>query len=216
MASCFRDEWRCSWAGQVPRDLASREPEISASSDARSQGGNESELDFDLIIATPGVDFTKQAHMMPVFIMKAIIQRAARGSVSVEGETIGSIGPGYVVLLGVREGDTADAARALACKTVNLRIFADDAGKMNRSIQDIGGSILVISQFTLYADTRKGNRPSFIRAAAPELAEQHYELYTESLRAELGTDRVQTGRFGAMMQVDMVNDGPVTIELSTD
>jgi len=154
--------------------------------------------------------------MMPFFTMKAIIQRAARGSVTVEGETIGSIGPGYVILLGVREGDTEEDARALACKTVNLRIFSDDAGKMNRSIQDIGGAILVISQFTLYADTRKGNRPSFIRAGAPELAESLYDRYTESLRAELGPDRVQTGRFGAMMQVEIVNDGPVTIELSTD
>lgn len=154
--------------------------------------------------------------MMPVFTMKAIIQRAARGSVTVDGETIGEIGPGYVILLGVREGDTEEGARALACKTVNLRIFADEAGKMNRSIQDIGGSILVISQFTLYADTRKGNRPSFIRAAAPEPAESLYELYTDSLRAELGPDRVQTGRFGAMMQVEIINDGPVTIELTTD
>ncbi len=153
---------------------------------------------------------------MPVFTMKAIIQRATRGSVTVDGETIGSIGPGTVILLGVREGDTEEAARALACKTVNLRIFSDEAGKMNRSIQDTGGAILVISQFTLYADTRKGNRPSFIRAAAPELAERLYELYTASLRAELGPDRVQTGRFGAMMQVELVNDGPVTIELTTD
>jgi len=154
--------------------------------------------------------------MMPLFTMKAIIQRATRGSVTIDGETVGSINQGYVILLGVREGDTEDAARALANKTVNLRIFSDDAGKMNRSVQDIGGSILVISQFTLYADTRKGNRPSFIRAGSPELAESLYELYIEALRAELGADRVQTGRFGAMMQVELVNDGPVTIELSTD
>ncbi len=153
---------------------------------------------------------------MPVFTMKAIIQRAARGSVTIDGETVGSIGQGYVVLLGVREGDTGEGARALACKTVNLRIFADDAGKMNRSIRDVNGEILVISQFTLYADTRKGNRPSFIRAAAPELAELLYELYVEALRSELGADRVQTGRFAAMMQVEIVNDGPVTIELTTD
>jgi D-tyrosyl-tRNA(Tyr) deacylase len=153
---------------------------------------------------------------MPFFVMKAIIQRAARGSVTVDGDSIGSIGPGYVVLLGVREGDTEEAARLLACKTVALRIFADEAGKMNRSIQAIEGEILVISQFTLYADTRKGNRPSFIRAAAPELAEQLYELYVAALRAELGPTRVQTGRFGAMMQVELVNDGPVTIELTTD
>lgn len=154
--------------------------------------------------------------MMPFFSMKAIIQRAARGNVTVDGETIGSIGPGYVVLLGVREGDTEQAARALACKTVALRIFSDAAGKMNRSIQAIEGEILVISQFTLYADTRKGNRPSFIRAAAPALAESLYELYVEALRAELGAARVHTGRFGAMMQVEIINDGPVTIELTTD
>ncbi len=154
--------------------------------------------------------------MMPGFIMKAIIQRVARGSVSVDGEVIGAIDRGYVILLGVREGDTDEAARTLARKTVTLRVFADDAGKMNRSIQDIGGSILVISQFTLYADTRKGNRPSFVRAAAPDRAEQLYELYTECLRAELGAGRIATGRFGAMMQVHIVNDGPVTIELSTD
>jgi D-tyrosyl-tRNA(Tyr) deacylase len=154
--------------------------------------------------------------MMPFFVMKAIIQRVTRGNVTVDGDTIGSIGPGYVVLLGVREGDTEEAARALACKTVALRIFTDEAGKMNRSIQAIEGEILVISQFTLYADTRKGNRPSFIRAAAPELAEQLYELYVAALRAELGRTRVQTGRFGAMMQVELVNDGPVTIELTTD
>jgi len=153
---------------------------------------------------------------MPFFTMKAIIQRATRGSVTVEGETLGSIGPGYVILLGVRQGDTEEAARALACKTVALRIFADEAGKMNRSIQAIKGEVLVISQFTLYADTRKGNRPSFIRAAAPALAEQLYELYVGALRAEMGPARVRTGRFGAMMQVELVNDGPVTIELTTD
>ncbi len=154
--------------------------------------------------------------MMPVSTMKAIIQRAARGSVTVHGETLGSIGRGYVILLGVREGDTEEAARALANKTVNLRIFADDTGRMNRAVQDVHGEILVVSQFTLYADTRKGNRPSFIRAGAPELAKSLYEIYVEALRSELGSDRVQTGQFGATMQVEIVNDGPVTIELTTD
>lgn len=148
--------------------------------------------------------------------MKAIIQRVARAAVSVEGETIGAVGPGYAVLLGVTHGDTEDHARQLAFKTLNLRVFADAAGKMNRSVLDIRGEILVVSQFTLYADTRKGNRPSFVNAAPPELAEKLYELYVAALRAELGAARVQTGRFAAGMQVDIVNDGPVTIELTTD
>ncbi|NQU38804.1 MAG: D-tyrosyl-tRNA(Tyr) deacylase [Lentisphaerae bacterium] len=148
--------------------------------------------------------------------MKAIIQRVTRGSVTVNSQTIGSIGPGYVVLLGVREGDSDDDARVLACKTVHLRIFSDEAGKMNRAIQDINGDILVISQFTLYADTRKGNRPSFVRAAPPATAEALYERYVAALRAELGHARVQTGRFRATMLVELVNDGPVTLELSTD
>ncbi len=103
---------------------------------------------------------------MTTSTMKAIIQRAACGRVTVEGKTLGAIGQGYVILLGVREGDTETDARLLAGKTVNLRIFPDERGKMNRSIRDINGEILVISQFTLYADTRKGNRPSFVRAAA--------------------------------------------------
>ena len=154
--------------------------------------------------------------MMPILTMKAIIQRVTRGSVSVADETIGAIGPGYVILLGVRGGDEEAGACALACKTVNLRIFSDDAGKMNRSIQDVHGEILVISQFTLYADTRKGNRPSFVRAAPPELAEALYERYVNALRAELGEARVQTGRFRADMQVEILNDGPVTLELTTD
>lgn len=154
--------------------------------------------------------------MMPIFIMKAIIQRAARGQVTITDELVGRIGPGYVILLGVREGDTEADAGALACKTVNLRICADERGKMNRSIRDSGGELLVISQFTLYADTRKGNRPSFVRVAPPETAEPLYTRYVEALRAEVGDHRVQTGRFGAMMQVELVNDGPVTIELSTD
>ncbi len=148
--------------------------------------------------------------------MKALIQRVQRGSVTVAGDIIGSVDRGYVVLLGVRQGDTAGDARQLAMKTVNLRVFADDAGKMNLSVASIGGAILVISQFTLYADTRKGNRPSFVRAAPPEQAEKLYETYVQALRAELGADRVATGSFGAMMTVEIINDGPVTIELTTD
>lgn len=148
--------------------------------------------------------------------MKALIQRVQRGAVTVEDEVIGRVGRGYVVLLGVRHEDTADDARQLAMKTVNLRIFADEAGKMNRSVEDVGGAILVISQFTLYADTRKGNRPSFVRAATPELAERLYETYADALRAELGAGRVATGSFGAMMTVEIINDGPVTVELTTE
>ncbi|MGQ9661758.1 MAG: D-aminoacyl-tRNA deacylase [Kiritimatiellia bacterium] len=148
--------------------------------------------------------------------MKALIQRVQRASVTVGGTTVGQIANGYVVLLGVRQGDTEEDARYLALRTVNLRIFPDSNGKMNLSVRDVEGSILVVSQFTLYADTRKGNRPGFSDAAHPQLAEALYDVYVESLRRELGPSRVTTGRFGAMMVVEIINDGPVTIALSTD
>ena len=148
--------------------------------------------------------------------MKALIQRVTRGRVSIDGQVVGQTGPGYVVLVGVRPPDTVENARHLAQKTVALRVFADDQGKMNRSLADIGGSVLVVSQFTLYADTRKGNRPSFIGAAPPDHARALYEEYVAALRRELGAERVATGVFGADMSVEIVNDGPVTIELSTD
>ena len=148
--------------------------------------------------------------------MKALIQRTERGSVTINGEVTGKIGRGYVVLLGVRTGDDDEAALKLAQKTANLRIFADTNGRMNLSIQDVDGEVLVISQFTLYADTRKGNRPSFIKSGDPALAEMLYEKYVEALRSELGQAQVQTGRFGADMRVEIINDGPVTIELTTD
>ena len=134
----------------------------------------------------------------------------------VEGRTTGEIGRGFVVLLGVRRGDTAAAARLLAEKTVNLRVFPDAQDKMNRSLADVAGSALVISQFTLYADTSAGNRPSFIDAAPPEVAERLYEDYVTHLRRLLGVERVATGVFRARMQVELANDGPVTIELCTD
>ena len=148
--------------------------------------------------------------------MKALIQRVERGSVTINGKVTGRIERGYVILLGVRSGDDDNAPRKLAQKTANLRIFADASGRMNLSIQDVSGEVLVISQFTLYADTRKGNRPSFIKSGDPKLAKKLYEMYVETLRSKLGSDRVQTGTFGADMRVEIINDGPVTIELTTD
>ena len=148
--------------------------------------------------------------------MKALVQRVSRGSVHIHGVLQGSIGPGFVVLVGVRHGDGAADARLLAHKTVRLRVFPDAAGRMNRSLQDTGGSVLAISQFTLYADTRKGHRPSFIGAADPQPAENVFNVFLDALRSELGPERVACGRFGADMLVEILNDGPVTIELSTD
>ena len=148
--------------------------------------------------------------------MKALIQRVKRGSVTIEGSCIGEIARGYVVLLGVRTGDTAEDARVLAQRTIKLRIFPDAQDRMNRSVEDVHGAILVISQFTLYADTRKGNRPSFIRAGDPDVALALYEEYVTALRCELGDARVQTGQFGAAMEVEIINDGPVTLMLTTD
>ncbi len=142
--------------------------------------------------------------------MRIVIQRVRHGSVSIEGEVHGSIGQGLLVLVGVENGDTIDDARWLADKTVALRIFNDENGVMNRSVIDIGGEVLSISQFTLTASTRKGNRPSYIRAAEHELATQLYEAYTDMVRQRLGRP-VPTGVFGADMQVELLNDGPVTI-----
>ncbi len=145
--------------------------------------------------------------------MRAVLQRARWGRVRVGGEIVGEIGPGLVVLVGVKKGDTPEDAAYLAKKTANLRIFADEAGKMNRSVKEIGGEVLAVSQFTLYADTRKGNRPSFVQAAEPDLGKRLYELYVELLLAE-GL-HVETGVFGAMMEVELLNDGPVTIILDS-
>lgn len=148
--------------------------------------------------------------------MKALIQRVTKGSVAIEGKPSATIGRGYVILLGVRKGDTEEKARLLAQKTETLRIFPDDTGKMTDSITDIRGEILVISQFTLYADTSKGNRPCFLEAAPPELAESLYNEYVAALRRSFGDSRVKTGMFKASMTVEIINDGPVTVELSTD
>jgi len=148
--------------------------------------------------------------------MKALIQRVAQGSVSVEGRLVGRIGRGFVVLFGARHGDRDEDARYLAHRTVNLRVFPDAEGKMNLALPQVEGQVLVVSQFTLYADTRKGNRPSFVGAAPPEEARRLYETYVDALRRALGPERVATGEFGAAMLVELANDGPVTIELSTD
>ena len=141
--------------------------------------------------------------------MRAVVQRVARGSVSVEGQVVGEIGKGYVILLGVAEDDTEKDAAYLADKIANLRIFPDDEGKMNRSILDVGGSVLVVSQFTLLGDCRNGRRPSFIQAARPEKADPLYNWFTKALE-EMGL-AVATGQFQTDMLVEIANDGPVTI-----
>jgi D-tyrosyl-tRNA(Tyr) deacylase len=143
--------------------------------------------------------------------MRAVLQRVQRSSVSVGGERIAAIGPGLAILLGVGPEDRAETARALAEKTALLRIFEDEAGKMNRSLLDVGGEAIVVSQFTLYADARKGRRPSFTGAALPELARPLVDEFTRQLQS-MGVP-TQTGRFGAEMVVEIINDGPVTILL---
>lgn len=145
--------------------------------------------------------------------VRAVIQRAINSSVSVEGLTVGSIEKGMVVLLGVEQLDTEKDATFMANKIAKLRIYPDEEGKMNRSIQDIGGQVLLVSQFTLLGDARKGNRPSFIKAAAPDEAARLYQQVKEELEAlEL---LVETGKFQSDMQVSLINDGPVTILLDT-
>ena len=141
--------------------------------------------------------------------MRAVVQRVARARVTVGGEVAGEIGPGLLVLLGVRRGDTAEQADKLARKLLALRVFEDDEGRMNRSVTDTGGQVLCVSQFTLYGDARKGNRPSFVDAAPPEEAEPLYE------RVRAGLGDAQGGRFGAHMEVELVNDGPVTLIVET-
>src|SRR5687767_10303819 len=145
--------------------------------------------------------------------MRAVVQRVTRASVTVEDSTTGSIQQGLVVLLGVARDDSESDAEYLAAKITALRIFDDEQGKMNLSLKDVGGGMLVISQFTLYGDVRRGLRPSWIDAAAPEKAEPLYQYFVAQVRRLVGG--VATGKFGAMMQVELVNDGPVTIVLDS-
>jgi D-tyrosyl-tRNA(Tyr) deacylase len=145
--------------------------------------------------------------------MRAVVQRVSRAQVTVNGEIAGEIGEGLLVLLGVGRDDTKADATYLAEKIAGLRVFEDAEGKMNRSAQDVGGSVLVVSQFTLYGDVRRGKRPSFDAAAPPDKARQLYEFFVEQIRA--AGLRCETGRFQEMMQVELVNEGPVTILLDS-
>jgi D-tyrosyl-tRNA(Tyr) deacylase len=146
--------------------------------------------------------------------MRAVIQRVSRADVKIDGRVAGEIGPGLLVLLGVAAGDQKEDATWLAAKIARLRIFPDDAGQMNRSVQDIGGGILAVSQFTLIASTRKGTRPSFNDAAKPEIARPLYETFLVELEMALGR-AVARGEFGANMQVSLINDGPVTLVIDS-
>ena len=145
--------------------------------------------------------------------MKAWVQRVTEASVTIDGETVAEIGLGYLILLGIGVGDTEKAADEIADRIVKLRIFEDENEKINKSIEDVHGSVIVVSQFTLYADTAHGRRPGFSNAARPELAIPLYERVVAKLREALGAERVGTGRFGADMKVRLLNDGPFSVEL---
>jgi D-tyrosyl-tRNA(Tyr) deacylase len=147
--------------------------------------------------------------------MRVLIQRVTRARVRVAGATVGAIDLGLLAFVGVKHDDDDGDATYLAARTAALRIFGDDAGKMNRALGDVGGKVLAVSQFTLHADTRKGNRPSFVAAAPPERAERLYNLYVDELRRLLGPDAVRTGTFRASMEVELANDGPVTVLLES-
>ena len=146
--------------------------------------------------------------------MRVVVQRCSRAEVRIDGVTVGQIGRGFLLLVGVTDGDSEAQAALLAKKVAQMRVFEDAEGKMNLALKDVDGAILSISQFTLYADCKKGNRPSFIRAARPETAAPLYDYFNARLRSEYGL-QVETGRFGADMKVDFINDGPVTILLDT-
>ena len=146
--------------------------------------------------------------------MIAVIQRVSEAKVDIENKTVGQIGIGLIILLGIENEDGEDDINWLSRKVANLRIFADENGVMNKSLIDVGGDILLVSQFTLHASIKKGNRPSYIKAAKPEIAIPLYDKFRGVLEAELGKG-IQTGEFGAMMQVSLCNDGPVTIVIDT-
>lgn len=145
--------------------------------------------------------------------MRAVLQRVTRASVSVEGKTVGEIGSGLVVLLGIAQDDADEDVVYLVNKIAALRIFEDEAGQMNKSVVEVKGALLVVSQFTLYGDARRGRRPSFSHAAMPEMAEPLYEKFVEAARSSIG--KVATGSFRRMMKVELINDGPVTILLDS-
>ncbi len=145
--------------------------------------------------------------------MKFLIQRVANASVKVEGEVIGQIDQGYLVLIGVAETDTRETADKMIKKMINLRIFMDENGKTNLALKDVGGELLLVSQFTLYADCRKGNRPSFIRSGNPELAKELYEYIIAECKKQISV--VETGSFGTEMKVELINDGPFTVILDS-
>lgn len=147
--------------------------------------------------------------------MRIVLQRCSRAEVRIDGQVVGQIGQGYMLLVGVTDGDTQAEADLLARKVAQMRVLEDAEGKMNLALKDVGGAILSISQFTLYADCKKGNRPSFVRAARPEVAEPLYDYFNDVLRTQYGL-QVETGRFGADMKVDFINDGPVTIVLDSE
>ncbi|ALJ04939.1 D-tyrosyl-tRNA(Tyr) deacylase [Pseudalgibacter alginicilyticus] len=146
--------------------------------------------------------------------MKAVIQRVLKSSVTIEGETVASIDNGLLILLGIVDEDSQADIKWLSNKIANLRIFSDDNGVMNKSIIDVNGNAIVVSQFTLYATTKKGNRPSYIKAAKPDIAIPLYETFVKQLETDL-SKKVQTGQFGADMKVELINDGPVTIIIDT-
>ena len=144
--------------------------------------------------------------------MRVVLQRVSSAEVRIAGEVVGAVGRGHLLLVGFTEGDGREQVAWMADKVVGLRVFADDEGRMNRSLEDVAGDVLVVSQFTLYGDTRKGRRPSFVKAAPPDLAIPLYESFVQALRDRVA-GRVETGEFGADMAVALVNDGPVTLVL---
>mgnify|MGYP001824130280 CR=1 FL=1 len=146
--------------------------------------------------------------------MKAVIQRVSKASVTIDGKPVASIDSGLLILLGIVNDDSQEDIAWLSNKTVNLRVFSDENGVMNKSLKDSGGNVILVSQFTLHASTKKGNRPSYIKAAKPDIAIPLYESFIEQIETDLG-EKVQTGQFGADMKVELLNDGPVTIIIDT-